>query len=113
MQLLSLASSEGALVLEADDNFLESCKAPPLVQLRAQNLQWPLNQLGHPGAPSSLSKPLVVAGGSCEAPSRQGGRYEPRQEQLLFITRYRLLLTLFYRFREDPSPPNRLEHLDL
>ena len=87
MQLLSLASSEGADVLEADDNFLEPCQAPSLVQLRAQNLQWYFNQLGHPGAPSSLSHPLVVAGGSCEAPSRQGGRYEPCQVQLLFITR--------------------------
>jgi hypothetical protein len=87
MQLLSLASSEGADVLEADDNFLEPCQASPLAQLLAQNLKWPLNQLGHPGAPYSLSQPLVVAGGSCEDPSRQGGRYEPRQVQLLFITR--------------------------
>jgi hypothetical protein len=59
MQFLDVAFSGLA------EYVLEHCQATQIGQLRAQNLQRPLNELGYFRSPYSLTNPLVDAGGGC------------------------------------------------
>lgn len=59
MQFLDLAFSGLA------EYVLEHCQATQIGQLRAQNLQRPLIELGHFRSTYSLRNPLVDAGGGC------------------------------------------------